>query len=250
MLNHVFIKLIAMGTPAWRANLLSALADVMCAACIFLSVSLLGSARGEKGEGNGPIAAACTAAMLFAFSPLTWQYAVTAEVFALNNALMSLLVYLTLAFAMAPTRSIRLSYAYWGAFVCGLALCNQHTAVLFEVPLIAYVAWGLRRELATSPGRLIPALGLSFGAGLSPYAYLPMAAILSPKQGSWGDVTTLKGFFHHLRYEALIFCTCWVPDFHLSLGPILRCDGAWADATFHSDEPQERGLRHVQALLG
>ena len=29
----------------------------------------------------------------------------------------------------------------WGAFLCGLALCNQHTIVLFEAPAIAWIVW-------------------------------------------------------------------------------------------------------------
>jgi len=42
-------------------------------------------------------------------------------------------------------------------------------------------------------------LAALFAIGLSPYAYIVIAMQRSPKPGSWGDVTTLKGFFHHLR---------------------------------------------------
>lgn len=199
MLNYAFMKAVSQGSPAWRANLLSAIADTACAACIVLSVNLLGSLRCKPGQGAARLAAACSVAMLYAFSPLTWQYAVTAEVFALNNALTAFLVYLTLAFAASSTSQGRLFYAHLGALVCGLALCNQHTAVLFEVPLILFVLWGLRRELAVAPGHTLATLSFCFLVGLAPYAYLPIAAIMSPKPGAWGDVTTMQGFLHHLR---------------------------------------------------
>jgi hypothetical protein len=83
-----------------------------------------------------------------------------------------------------------------GAFTCGLAMCNQHTIVLFELPIIAFVLWTRRRtlwwrELAQFTG--------AFALGLAPYIYMPMTAIWNPQPGSWGDVTTLSGLIHHIR---------------------------------------------------
>ena len=53
---------------------------------------------------------------LFAFSPLIWQYAVTSEVFPMNNMFAAFLIYLTLLFA----KHRRIEIAYFGAFICGL----------------------------------------------------------------------------------------------------------------------------------
>lgn len=150
------------------------------------------------------LASSC-AGMLMAFSPLAWQYSVTAEVFALNNFLLSLLCYLTVLFASSGRDFF---YAASGAFVSGLALSNQHTAVLYVVPLAAWVMM----ELLTSRCRLhntqeqpwphlaqqtLTLVGL-FALGLTPCCYLPLAALVAPRPGSWGNVVTWRGFLHHL----------------------------------------------------
>jgi len=138
--------------------------------------------------------AAAAAAALFAFSPLIWQYATTAEVFALNNLLCALVVHRTLMFAASRT----FRDACLAAFTVGLALTNQHTAVLFGFPLAAWaVFFALRHRLTHAPVSTVLWLGLSGLAGLAPYVYLPLAALLTEKPGSWGDVRTLSGFVAH-----------------------------------------------------
>lgn len=73
---------------------------------------------------------------LFA-STLTWQHAVTAEVFSLNNLFTVLLLWTVIEFSDAlnnPANTARVVYiSKVGAFLCGLAGTNQHTIVLFEV---------------------------------------------------------------------------------------------------------------------
>lgn len=117
---------------------------------------------------------------MFAFSPLIWQYAVTAEVFPLNTLLCSLLVLLTVLFSQ--TGSLAVSHA--GALVCGLGLCNQHTILLLEVPLVLWMLFLLRREVMQSSARFFSHASLTL-LGLSLYGYLPVVATLSPKAGSW-----------------------------------------------------------------
>ncbi|CAN0331157.1 unnamed protein product, partial [Hapterophycus canaliculatus] len=158
------------------------------------------------------LASGC-AALLMAFSPLTWQYSVTAEVFALNNFLLSLLCSLAVRFSFRRD----LTTATGGAFVSGLALSNQHTSVLYVIPLAAWVLYQFvtsrcrhfcktqleREQHQQHPLRRISseALVLSFGLllGLMPYAFLPLAAKYAPKPGSWGNVATWSGLLHHVR---------------------------------------------------
>lgn len=158
------------------------------------------------------LASGC-AALLMAFSPLTWQYSVTAEVFALNNFSLSLLCWLAVRFSLRRD----LPTATGGAFVSGLALSNQHTSVLYVVPLAAWVLFQLvtsrcgrfctvqlePEQRQQHPWRLIfsETLVLAFGLllGLMPYAFLPLAAKHAPKPGSWGNVTTWSGLLHHVR---------------------------------------------------
>ena len=131
---------------------------------------------------------------LFAFSPLIWQYATTAEVFPLNTFFASLIIYLVVLFAKTKSSNI----AILGAFVCGLAACNQHTIFLYEIPLIAWMTFLLRRRLLSSQHWMLSIyIGIAFLIGLSCYAYMPIAQIYKPEWGSWGDVTTFDGFIHH-----------------------------------------------------
>jgi hypothetical protein len=131
---------------------------------------------------------------MLAFSPLFWQYAISAEVFALNNFFVALIIYICVEISF----DARISLVRLGAFVCGLALCNQHTIVLFEAPLIVWVLWNARSHIANGDSRYFWQPAAAFILGLSVYAYLPLAAVLSPQPGAWGDVATLTGFLHHL----------------------------------------------------
>ena len=131
---------------------------------------------------------------MFAFSPLIWQYAVTAEVFPLNTFFTAWILYLVLSFAQTG----KFSTAVCGAFVCGLALTNQHTIVLYEAPLMLWMAWLLRHHFSTNIMHLLKLAG-AFFLGLSLYLYLPLSAIIYPesKGPSWGDVGNWSGFWHH-----------------------------------------------------
>ena len=133
---------------------------------------------------------------MFAFSPLIWQYAVTAEVFPMNTFFAAFIVYLVLLFSTMRTFGI----ALLGAFICGLALCNQHTIVLYEAPLILWMLFLLRHRVLDKGGIMcLVQLGICFLSGLLPYAYLPLSALYLPhnKGMSWGHVATFKGFLHH-----------------------------------------------------
>ncbi|DBA05317.1 TPA: hypothetical protein N0F65_007479 [Lagenidium giganteum] len=191
MLVHTFVTYVPLGstvTVAWKANLFNALCDTIAVMLVFHSVLLWTSTP----ESRGRVLAAFTAAALFAFSPLIWTYAVAAEVFALNNLFAALLVYLVLWYSIDR----RLQVAELGAFTCGLAMCNQHTIVLFELPIITWVLWTRRATLLWREGA---SLVIAFLLGLIPYIYMPLTAIWNPQPGSWGDVTTVAGFIHHLR---------------------------------------------------
>jgi hypothetical protein len=101
-----------------------------------------------------------------------WEYSVGAEVFALNNLLAAMLIYLTVLCAEDPKWPWVPVSA--GAFVCGLGLTNQLTIVLFEAPLILWILWAKRKHLSFSGVTLV---SLCFIAGIAPYAYLPWAAV-------------------------------------------------------------------------
>lgn len=128
----------------------------------------------------------------FAFSPLIWQYAVTAEVFPLNTFFAALIVYLVVEYTLTKKWYI----VYIGAIVSGLALSNQHTIVLYLFPLILWIFYVNREEILRRPIVLFY-YGFAGLAGLSCYAYLPIASRIVDSPGGWGDVQSLSGFLHH-----------------------------------------------------
>ena len=194
---------VPIGTMAWRANffcaVLGALAAANIARCVFMLTSndfsmipniFKGADRWERHSSS------VCAGLMYAFSPLVWTYSIGSEVFAMNNFFASLLVVLTLNFATQTTTAKRDEAAVLGAFVCGLAMCNQHTQILFQIPLFMFVFWSSR---ATMSRLHFITLTVSYVLGLLPYMYLPVASIYFPKRGAWGDMSSWMGFFRHLR---------------------------------------------------
>mmetsp|Transcript_21047 Transcript_21047/g.30398 ORF Transcript_21047/g.30398 Transcript_21047/m.30398 type:complete len:795 (-) Transcript_21047:201-2585(-) len=179
------ISYIPFKSVAYRVNFLSALLSAVAAWCLAKTVAISSKSRYRV---FGGIFSAGT----FAFSPLIWQYAVTAEVFPLNTMFAALICYCTFLFAQQRDPKISM----FGALVCGLALCNQHTIILFEVPLIIWMMFLLRHSFLHNFSLLAVHGGL-FLLGLSFYLYLPISGFLSPKPGSWGHVTDISGFVHH-----------------------------------------------------
>ena len=103
------------------------------------------------GEGDylpwclGALMASCG----FCFSPLVWAYAVTAEVFAMNNLFVALLLYLSVSFFRRKERLDSVSnvtHACIGAFICGLGLTNQHSLIFFVIPIALFVLFALLRN--------------------------------------------------------------------------------------------------------
>jgi hypothetical protein len=132
LLAHAFTW-IPFGSIAWRVNLFSAVCDAAAAALLFsLGYRLCRS-----------YAAASAGALCFAFAPLIWAYATSAEVFALNNLFAVGLLYGTLATLEAPTGA-----RFAGlAFLFGLALTNHQTILFVGLPLLVGVLVYKREQL-------------------------------------------------------------------------------------------------------
>ncbi len=179
-----------LGSVAWRVNLLSALCDAGAAWLLFRSLTLL----------TADLAAGLLAAGAFAFAPIIWPYAITAEVFALNNLFAAGLLYWSAralredAQGGAPLRTLCLA-AFW----VSLGLSNHHTLVLFAIPFGLLVLALAGRRLVMP--RVLGALAASTALGFLPYLYLPLAAA-RPAAVTWGDTASWSGFVHHfLRRE-------------------------------------------------
>ncbi len=174
--------LLPWGSQAWRVNLFSAVADA--AAAGVLAATIVTVSRSTT--------AGIVAAALFALSPLVWTYAVGAEVFPLNNLMVALLMY-------ATARVVRSGGAGRDvvavALTIGLGLAHHHAFVFYAAPVAVWLLW-TGAPASRAPHRLA-ALALAGGAGLAWYLYLPLAGSHATTL-SWGDPTTLAGFFDHV----------------------------------------------------
>lgn len=144
-------------------------------------------------ELTGSVASGIFAVAVFNFSRLQWLYAITGEVFALNNLLVTFLIYNVVQYHKIPSvwRGCHV------AFISGLALSNQHTAILF---IVIIAPWVLYRSSSTGVLSWSTVVLLTFSglAGLMPYAYVPWSAHRNIAPLTWGDQRTLSGFFIHL----------------------------------------------------
>lgn len=227
LLNHAWTRgvcplVLPHSSPANCANSLSALFGAGAAALLQATTAAL--AGGDAGAG-------VVAATLFATARLQWMYSIQGEVFALNNILVALLLYILVRFE----QSVRPRTAVAGAFVCGLALSNQLTAVLFIVLIVPWVLLRLWRRQMLQPATLA-CLAIAFLLGFSPYLFLPYSAWQNTARLTWGDQRTIAGFLRHVTQSfplrllafafllllfccfCLCFCFCFVCQAYFARG--------------------------------
>ncbi|CAL8286647.1 unnamed protein product [Lota lota] len=187
LLARLAMALLPSLSPAHSVNLMCSLLGALASGALCFTVCKL------TGPGPGGLLAGGS----FAVSRLTWQWSTVAEVFSLNNLFVGLLFSLLVCFFNPAYASRRWKLARLGALCCGLGLCNQHTLVLFVVPMALLVLASLRSNGELS-FRLLGTLGACFIAGVLPYVYLPISSSLNTARWSWGDQTTLSGLLTHL----------------------------------------------------
>ena len=181
-------------SPAYFVNASSCFFGSIASGLVSATVSkITNNNRSQDDEKYQPIlrlSSSILAGLMCAFSPLLWQYNTSAEVFALHNLFVA-----SIAFVLTKYNEQKHSpcIVATGAFLCGLSLTNQHTSILLVVPVAAWVLFSSTIERK----KLILISIVSFVAGLSLYVSLPIFATMYPHAGSWGNVTTVRGFIHH-----------------------------------------------------
>ena len=176
---------------ARRASLMSALCG---AAAVWGCARAAATWARHLDEGrHGAIAAVVAGGALLA-SPLPWEYATHAEVFALNNALVAFGIWCAAALAAHP-RDRR--PARFAALLVGCCAAHQHASLLTAAPLAAFaVAW-----LRARPLFMLELFAVAVAAWAYPTYKLTVRSAAAT-EGSWGDLTTARGVFTHLtRYE-------------------------------------------------
>ncbi len=186
------------GTVAWKVNIMCAFFGALAAGFIGLaSYDLVLLTRSKKLL----ITMSLISALLFAFSPLVWEYSISAEVFSLNNAILSMLLFLTLRIIkntyVGTLSSLHLEefiYLSVGSFLSGLTISNQHAGIIQLIVVIPVVFFFTMKRLTI--WRVV-SLSCSFLLGIAPYYYLVLSSA-HPAKGSWGDQTSLEGLFRHV----------------------------------------------------
>ncbi|MDO8446811.1 MAG: DUF2723 domain-containing protein [Deltaproteobacteria bacterium] len=207
------VTLISFGdSVAYRVNLLSAFLGGI--SVLFLYLTILEAIRlvrmGSRGLHSTPSTVDRLSAFLgslsFAVSPLFWSQAVIAEVYTLNAAFFTCLLWLGLKWAgkcqWSGGYGSRLLYLI--SFLWGLSLGNHHTMIAFGPAFLVFVLLkkgkgeGAGRSKGKGKEKPLPAFTVAvaitfFLLGLSIYLYLPIRSAQDPFM-DWGDTERLSGF--------------------------------------------------------
>ncbi|KAK1548409.1 hypothetical protein Q3G72_014130 [Acer saccharum] len=173
-LDALCIAVLPFGTVFWRACALSA-----CAAGWVLGVVYQSSRR--------RLLALCVIVGPLALHPIFWRYALVADVFMLNAALLCLVCALTRDAPQRPWDVHRI------ALVFGLGLGN-HQTLIFALPIIVWYALALdcqRRFIV-----MLQAAVLSAGAGAAIYVSLLLLDV--EDMASWGRLDSLAALVSHV----------------------------------------------------
>lgn len=218
-------------SPAYLVNVTSCLfgsiASGLVAATVYEIVTNLGQDDKKDHYPAVQVSSSIAAGLMCAFSPLVWQYNTSAEVFALHNLFVA-----SISFALAKYNQRKHSprEIVIGAFLCGLSLTNQHTAILLVVPVAAWVQISSTIERK----KLLVLSFASFTSGISCYVLLPIFDTIFPHAGSWGNVKTARGFIHHFLRKDYGTLQLWSGGGNNATEDMITRTMSWvADFTIH-----------------
>ncbi|HDN79591.1 MAG TPA: DUF2723 domain-containing protein [Chloroflexi bacterium] len=146
---------IPLGDPAYRVNLLSALAGSLTLASLYLFTCCLVKHRWSS----------LLAPLFLSLSPVFWSQSTIAEVYTLHT----LMVILSLYFALKAVREHKERYLFLSAAFTGLGLAHHRTSVFLILPL-ALAGW----KVAKPKGRTLSLTLLALTAPLLLYGYIPL----------------------------------------------------------------------------
>lgn len=178
----LWTRLLSLGEPAWRLNLLSASLGATTIGITYLAALRLIATAVPVCSAVARRLAAVVAALLLAVVPGFWSQAIIAEVYTLHALLTALALWVALD-APSPRKGTRL------AWLVGLGLAHHRTAILW-LPGLAAWAWlssaprgwrwlPTKRLLALSAGLILPQLlylYIPLRAAATPYLQVPLGA--------------------------------------------------------------------------
>jgi hypothetical protein len=163
LLGHAFSRLFPLGTPAYRANLLSALFSVL--ACLILRRLLRRLGAREL--------VAWAMAVGFGLTPTVWRFSVVAEVYSLNLLFVALV-----SDWLLKWRQTRRDRDFLVACAFYVASFGHHLTMIVVLPAFAFFVVATRWRVMVE-WRLVCAVAGLILLGLVPYAY-PVVRSLDP----------------------------------------------------------------------
>jgi hypothetical protein len=161
LIGWVWSHVLAVGSVAWRMNLLAAVATAVAAGALTASLLVLGVVE----------LVAVAAALAFAFATVVWERATYVDAHRIAFAA----AVIALAFALRWLRDGRWSDARWAGLAAAAALAIDDAAILM-LPALAVVVLG-RRPPVREAARLLATCAVVVAAV---YAYLPIrSAVVS-----------------------------------------------------------------------
>ena len=182
MLGKIFASIVAVGSVAYRYNLLSA---VLAAATAALGFGIMR----RLGVGRLP---ALAVTLVLATLEAYWFQATAAEVYALNGFFAALLLYLAFSGRPYGDRTVLLL-----GFVGGLAI-SHHLSLAYPL-VVALVIFGLTSPIRPRPVTWLVS-GFMLALGLTIWLYIPIRAHLGPPI-TWGATDTISGFLSHITAQ-------------------------------------------------
>jgi 4-amino-4-deoxy-L-arabinose transferase-like glycosyltransferase len=177
VVGHLF-SLIPIGSIAWRADLLSAVAAAAAAAVAVLIAIRLGVR---------PLISAI-AGLTLAVTGTLWLEATFAEMNSLHLLLVALVIHRALVWRQ-QRRDVDLLL---GALLSGLCVANHPLAITVVPIVVVFVLIDARRRLLERPV-LVAQSAILFLAAVSLYALIPLRALAGPPE-IYGPLLTWDGF--------------------------------------------------------
>ena len=181
--THVFGRLLPWGSPAYAANLLTALFSVAGSCCLLGALFELRLRR----------TAAVATSFAFGMTPTLWSQSILAEVYSLHYLFLAAVTFLLLRWrntTLAGAGDPRALYAASALYI--LSFSNHLTTLCLAPGILVFV-------LLTDPGalrnlRLVGVVVASAAATLALYGYIlwrsafPDAPFLETQAAGWGDL--------------------------------------------------------------
>ncbi|MFH1701151.1 MAG: DUF2723 domain-containing protein [Candidatus Zixiibacteriota bacterium] len=192
ILGRVF-HLIIPGDSVFDSNLYSAIASSFAGVVVYL-ILLLFMNRIKTGLLYSKLVASCGAIMVGLSLPV-WQSSVRAEVYALNNLFLTLIIFLYLKVLQEKSNHQKVRLILLAIFIQGLAFTNHSLLAIITTPLIIGIAFHLCQVFNLRYfGKAAAAGIIIFAIALSVYAFLPIRANHDPAINS-GQPKTINAAF-------------------------------------------------------